>query len=353
VAETLDSVARQTYPNLHIVISDDASTDGSAELCRGIAERHGFELIVQPERRGWIGNCNFLLERARGAFVCILPHDDLLDERYVEVLAAHLSATPVCVQAFCDLQAFGSLNEVQTQSSLVGSPFERLYGHITRHFDGTPFRGLVRRDALDRAGGVPGGAVGFAPDISWIAHLALQGEIHRVPEILYFKRYYEGSTHAAWFLLWDDETKIAAWADHCAHLLGIALALELSAAEQWLITHAAVRRLIMANDQRGPYPGIRRLPIARKVELVERLLARFETRFFAAGTSVEERRKVAALMVEALAAGNASAPLQALEVPVPRKAAGMPAAPDVAPARTPANLLRFLRKKSLKPGADK
>jgi len=69
VAETLDSITRQTYPNLRVLVSDDASTDGSAELCRGIAERHGFELTVQPQRRGWVANCNFLLERAAGDFV--------------------------------------------------------------------------------------------------------------------------------------------------------------------------------------------------------------------------------------------------------------------------------------------
>ena len=107
VAQTLNSVARQTYRDARVIISDDASTDGSTELCRAIAQKHGFELIVQPQRRGWIENCNVLLERARGDFICIVPHDDVLDERYIEVLAAHLVATPACVQAFCDVRGFG------------------------------------------------------------------------------------------------------------------------------------------------------------------------------------------------------------------------------------------------------
>ena len=76
VAQTLNSVARQTYPNMRVIISDDASTDGSPELCRVIAQKHGFELIMQPQRRGWIENCNVLLERARSDFVCIVPHDE-------------------------------------------------------------------------------------------------------------------------------------------------------------------------------------------------------------------------------------------------------------------------------------
>jgi GT2 family glycosyltransferase len=329
VAQTLDSVARQTYRNVTVIISDDASTDGSAELCRGIAQQHGFELIVQPQRHGWIENCNALLERAHSDFVCIVPHDDVLDERYVEVLAAHLVATPACVQAFCDVQGFGSTRAVQTQSSLVGSPFERLYQLITRHFDGTPFRGLVRRDALDRAGGLQGNAFdGFAGDVNWIARLAREGEIHRVPEALYAKRFHEGSTAHGWSV-WAQADKRAAWADHCSQLLSVALTLELTAAERWLIAHAACRRLIMANEQPAAYADIRNLPTDRKVDMVEALLAGFGSHFFATETPPGERRRVAALLVEALAAANGPEPTTA-------------SAP-----RTFANLFRFLRNKPL------
>lgn len=329
VAETLASVARQTYPNLHVVISDDASTDGSAELCGSIAEQHGFELIVQPERLGWVANCNFLLERAAGDFVCILPHDDILDERYIEVLAAYLSATPVCAMAFCDIRAFGSRNEVQTQTSLVGSPFDRLYRHLTQHLDGTPFRGLVRREVLDRAGGLPANDFGgFAADVVWLAHLALEGEIHRVPEVLYSKRYHQGSTHAAWFH-WDEEMKFAAWTDHCARLLKIALQLNLSAAEQWLIVDAAVRLLILADEKGGPYPEVRRLPLIRKAEMVSALLEKSGSDFFPEASASDRRTAFATLIVEAVTAPTA------------------PVTDPVVP-RTPGNLLRFLRRKPLK-----
>jgi GT2 family glycosyltransferase len=329
VAQTLNSVARQTYRNVRVIISDDASTDGSTELCRVIAQKHGFELIVQPQRRGWIENCNVLLERARSDFVCIVPHDDMLDERYIEVLAAHLVATPVCVQAFCDVRGFGSTRKVQTQSSLVGSPFERLYQMITRHFDGTPFRGLVRRDALDRAGGLSDNAFdGFAADVHWVARLAREGEIHRVPEARYAKRFHARSTAHGWSV-WPEADKLAAWADHCAHLLGVALELELTAAERWLMAHAACRRLIMANEQPATYADIRNMPTDRKVDMVEALLARFGSHFFAAETSPEERRRVAALLVEALTAANT------------------PERNTVLTPRTLANLFRFLRKKPL------
>ena len=37
--ETLESVAAQDHPNLEIVISDDASSDGTLDICRDFARR--------------------------------------------------------------------------------------------------------------------------------------------------------------------------------------------------------------------------------------------------------------------------------------------------------------------------
>ena len=78
------------------------------------------------------------------------------------------------------------------------------------------------------------------------------------------------------------------------------------------------------------------MPTARKVEMAEALLARFDRHFFAAGTSGDERQRVAALMVEALTAENV-APMVGLE------------AAAVSSPRTPGNLLRFLRRRPMKP----
>jgi len=58
VAETLTAIQRQTHPNLTVLISDDASDDGSAEICRAFTRDPRFRLVVQPERLGWIRNCN-------------------------------------------------------------------------------------------------------------------------------------------------------------------------------------------------------------------------------------------------------------------------------------------------------
>src|SRR5688572_9092751 len=84
VAETLECVRRQTQTDLRVLISDDHSDDDSAAVCQTFESDSRFEVVVQPERLGWVGNVNWLLKRVDTPFGCILPHDDLITPDYLE-----------------------------------------------------------------------------------------------------------------------------------------------------------------------------------------------------------------------------------------------------------------------------
>jgi hypothetical protein len=75
LADTLASAASQTHPPLEIIVIDDGSTDGSAE----IAERFGppVRVIRQPNRGESVAR-NRGLSEARGSHVLFLDADDLL-----------------------------------------------------------------------------------------------------------------------------------------------------------------------------------------------------------------------------------------------------------------------------------
>ncbi len=63
-----------------VVVVDDASTDGSAELIRALAAEHSLiEPVFLPENRGQSFSENAGLGRASGDFVLFLDSDDLLD----------------------------------------------------------------------------------------------------------------------------------------------------------------------------------------------------------------------------------------------------------------------------------
>jgi glycosyltransferase involved in cell wall biosynthesis len=272
VAETLAAIQRQSYKNLTVLISDDASDDGSPDICRVFTQDPRFRLSIRPSRQGWIENCNWLLTHAESEFVCIVSHDDLPEPDHIARLVARLAAAPECALAFTDIRVFGLHDRVEQQNSIRGTAAERVRTFIATHFDGTAFHALIRRHALKVAGGLRGNKMDhFAADVSWLARLARAGEFQRIPEPLYRKRRHAASASMQWGD-WNEETRANAWCMHCRELLRDGLRLKLSPGEQWLVVRAVLRRLLAIEPAR-PFPFIRDFPWSRKAAMVVALFA--------------------------------------------------------------------------------
>lgn len=96
VAETISSVAGQSYSPIELIIVDDASTDASADIIRqalempdGLAAKH---FIALDQNVGKLGAINRALELVRGEYLIILDSDDLLSAGYAERTIAELEA---------------------------------------------------------------------------------------------------------------------------------------------------------------------------------------------------------------------------------------------------------------------
>jgi GT2 family glycosyltransferase len=70
---SLDSVRRQTYPKVEIIVVDNASGDGIRELLNGTIPE--VRLIELPENRGATGGRNAGIEAARGEIIITLDND--------------------------------------------------------------------------------------------------------------------------------------------------------------------------------------------------------------------------------------------------------------------------------------
>ena len=70
LAESLDALLAQTYADFELIISDNASTDGTAEICREYAARDPrIRYVRQPVNVGAGPNHNLLVPLARGAYL--------------------------------------------------------------------------------------------------------------------------------------------------------------------------------------------------------------------------------------------------------------------------------------------
>jgi len=77
----LDALAAQTYPNVEVIIADNASTDGSQAFIR--QNYPAVVLVELSENRGFTGACNAGMQAARGAYVSLLNNDTEVDPGWV------------------------------------------------------------------------------------------------------------------------------------------------------------------------------------------------------------------------------------------------------------------------------
>jgi glycosyltransferase involved in cell wall biosynthesis len=101
--EALQSVVSQDYQNLEIIVSDNASTDETAEITREFQARDSrIVYIRQPTMLGIFDNFTFVLNKARGEYFMWAAHDDTRSVNFVSALLEAF-VEPSVALAFGDL----------------------------------------------------------------------------------------------------------------------------------------------------------------------------------------------------------------------------------------------------------
>ncbi|MBK8504119.1 MAG: glycosyltransferase family 2 protein [Saprospiraceae bacterium] len=221
IEETIQSAAEQSHGSIQILISLDKSNDDTFRVLQKNRLGKLLKTYQQEQRLGWVANTNFLLNRVRTRYFMILPHDDLVDKEYIKKLLEDLKQSPQAIAAFSDIEGFGNRQNIITQSSIIGSTYERIKDYLLSHYNAVVFRALIDRHKMRRKILLAANQSGdFAEDTVFGFNLSLHGDLIRHPEILYKKRYHDLSYHAQW-QKWPVDIMLEAWTMHCIQLLTI------------------------------------------------------------------------------------------------------------------------------------
>ena len=111
ILETLESVKAQTYKNLELIISDDASKDDTVEVCRKWIEENKdrfvrCEILTVPENTGIPANANRRLAASKGVWSKGVAADDLLLPDCVENFVNYVKENPQAEIVFAKMQIF-------------------------------------------------------------------------------------------------------------------------------------------------------------------------------------------------------------------------------------------------------
>lgn len=113
----LDSLLRQTYPNLEIVVVDDGSYDGSSVICDQYARSNECISVHHIDNHGLSYARNFGISVSRGLYATFVDSDDVVPAYYIEYLMNGLinnSADLSCVQR----------KEIESQDAISSFPRE-------------------------------------------------------------------------------------------------------------------------------------------------------------------------------------------------------------------------------------
>lgn len=146
----LDSILNQSYPNLEIVVVDDASSDGTVELLRTYAQRDArIKLQVNESNLGFVGNFRKALSLCGGDYIALADQDDVwlpqkIDTLYREIEDAWLIYSRVGViddQGRALTSIFPKTHRLQGQCALSLLLGNCVTGHAS----------FLRRELLDLA----------------------------------------------------------------------------------------------------------------------------------------------------------------------------------------------------------
>lgn len=201
VEEAIKSTLSQTFTDFELVISDNASTDRTPEICKDYASRDGrIRYYRNDSNLGAAKNFNRVFELSRGEYFKWAAHDDLCHPSFIEVCVRALDSSPDAVLCF------GKTKIIDNAGQHVGD-YDPPFLDLTEADRSTHFLalvlsnhivveifGIIRTEQLRRTPLI-GSYVGS--DIVLLAHLALFGPfINAKGATFYHREHSMRSTYA-------------------------------------------------------------------------------------------------------------------------------------------------------------
>jgi glycosyltransferase involved in cell wall biosynthesis len=228
IREALDSLLAQTFKDFELIISDNASTDGTRAICHEYAERDArIRYVRQIENRGPSENFRFVLDEALGYYFMWAAADDLQSDSFVESLTGVLDGNPQLVCAMSDVlnvyEDHTTENFIAHINDIRVDAVNKCWAQCRKRFFRNPTSniffcvyGLFRTSYLKQVDLTWRGVQKylFSIEIPIMAQVALLGPIASIP---YPLKTYRRSSHS----LYHSEQKLLTQSDRIAGFVSV------------------------------------------------------------------------------------------------------------------------------------
>jgi glycosyltransferase involved in cell wall biosynthesis len=192
IQETLNSILNQTFTDFELIISDNASTDGTGEIAQAYAKSDDRIRYYQSEKNmgaGW--NVCRVYELATGKYFKWAAADDLLEPDLLRRCVEILESDPGCVVAYARTKEvdengnFIRYYVTPMRNTNSSDPVARFREMLLMRHRCYQIFGVMRMSALRK---IPPQGIYVNGDGVLLARMSLLGRFHEVPEPLFINR---------------------------------------------------------------------------------------------------------------------------------------------------------------------
>ncbi len=196
--QSLDTICRQNYERIEIVVSDNGSADETERVCREAATVDPrIRYFRQPHNIGLHQNYNFCFDQAQGEILCFFHDDDLYDPQIVSESVAFLQANPAVGLVCSDWSLLNETGKIIGARECMVDPVLPGLAFIERVMrTGQSYIGcsgaVIRRSALGDIRFDEQGTTGFSDFVVWF-RIAEHAAVGHIPKRLFAYRLHAGS----------------------------------------------------------------------------------------------------------------------------------------------------------------
>tara|TARA_R110001599_G_scaffold215962_2_gene414229 strand:- start:6139 stop:7026 length:888 start_codon:yes stop_codon:yes gene_type:complete len=149
---SLESLLAQTYQNIEIIISDNASTDHTSQICSEYSNKYAkIKFHRFTENQGASANFDYVLEQSKGRYFMWAAGHDLWSDNHIAQCVQTLESHPTASLAFASTQWISETGDPHPNQT--GWVDTRGLDPVARYFmvfwgNMNPILGLIRREYL-------------------------------------------------------------------------------------------------------------------------------------------------------------------------------------------------------------
>ena len=188
--QSLDALLDQTFATFDLIISDNASTDGTEDICREYARRdERIRYYRNPSNIGAPRNFNRTFELSSTKYFKWATSDDLCGPQFLELALGVLERDPTVVLCYAKSMTIAEdgspLEDYEDQLHLVeANASQRFMRLLTSIRLCHQHQGVIRSAALRQTGMLKDH---ISSDVNLLAELTLYGKFYELPQRLFLR----------------------------------------------------------------------------------------------------------------------------------------------------------------------